>query len=47
MAGTLDRPTGLSTAVHIYSGEANDYYQICDDLPKHENGDHGVSLPSA
>src|SRR5436190_850558 len=39
MAGTLDQPTGLSTAAHIYAGIAGDYYRICDDAPRHEGGE--------
>lgn len=34
MAGTLDGPTGLKTACHIYCDDAGDYYEITDDLPK-------------
>ena len=45
MAGTLDRPTGLATAIHIYTGEAGDYYRICDGLPQREDGDHGINVP--
>ncbi|MDX1655163.1 MAG: GFA family protein [Candidatus Competibacteraceae bacterium] len=33
-AGTLDRPTGLSTACHIYVADAGDYYRLGDDLPR-------------
>jgi hypothetical protein len=35
MAGTLDRPTGLQTACHIYVESASDYYAISDGLPQH------------
>ena len=35
MAGTLDRPTGLTTACHIYVDMASDYYAIADGLPQH------------
>lgn len=31
-AGTLDPPTGLSTAGHVFAAEAGDYYEISDDL---------------
>ncbi len=34
MAGTLDRPTGLSVARHIFCADKGDYYEIRDDLPK-------------
>ncbi|TQV71931.1 GFA family protein [Denitrobaculum tricleocarpae] len=33
MAGTLDSPTGLSVACHIYADTKGDYYQIADDVP--------------
>jgi hypothetical protein len=31
-AGTLDRPTGLSTVRHIFTAERADYYEITDGL---------------
>lgn len=34
-AGTLDAPTGLRTAVHIFTGSRGDYYEITDDLPRY------------
>ncbi len=34
-AGTLDMPTGLKTANHIFVEDASDYYEINDDVPKH------------
>lgn len=45
MAGTLDEPTGLRTAAHIFVGDASDYYEIDDDLPRFADGDHGVEIP--
>src|SRR5437868_1063967 len=42
MAGTLDQPTGLSTAAHIFAGSAGDYYQICEDMPRADGAEHGV-----
>ncbi|MGI9391090.1 MAG: GFA family protein [Boseongicola sp.] len=33
-AGTLDAPTGLLLAGHIYCADKGDYYEITDDLPK-------------
>ena len=33
MAGTLDAPTGLSLAGHIYCADKGDYYEIADGLP--------------
>ena len=44
LAGTLDAPTGLRGAAHIFVANKSDYYTIDDDLPRHELGDHGVSL---
>ena len=41
-AGTLDQPTGLRTAGHIYVGQAADYYELVEDgIERHERG--GVS----
>lgn len=36
MAGTLDRPTGLRIAEHIYVGSKSDYYEIKDGLPQQD-----------
>jgi hypothetical protein len=47
MAGTLDQPTGLATAIHIHAGEAGDYYRICDSLPQRDDGEHGIDVPPA
>src|ERR1700733_3109799 len=36
-AGTLDGPTGLSTAAHWFVSQSGDYYKLPDDgLPRHE-----------
>ena len=36
-AGTLDEPTGLSTAAHWYVSQASDYYALpADGLPRHD-----------
>ncbi|MFG1399422.1 GFA family protein [Roseixanthobacter pseudopolyaromaticivorans] len=32
--GTLDRPTGLKLAGHIYVGSKSDYYELGDGLPQ-------------
>ncbi len=45
MAGTLDAPTGLALAMHIFVGDAGDYYRIADGLPQRSDGDHGIPLP--
>jgi hypothetical protein len=41
-AGTLDGPTGLATAGHIYVSDAGDYYAIADDLPRFAGSDQGA-----
>lgn len=33
-AGTLDTPTGLKLAGHIFIGDKGDYYEITDGLPQ-------------
>jgi hypothetical protein len=33
-AGSLDQPTGLALAQHIFVADKGDYYEIADDLPK-------------
>lgn len=38
-AGSLDRPTGLQAARHIYVHMASDYYEISDGLPQFEEDD--------
>jgi hypothetical protein len=44
-AGTLDLPTGLATAAHVFVEDAGDYYTIADGLPQRADGDHGVEIP--
>ncbi len=39
MAGSLESPTGLETACHIYTKYKGDYYAISDGLPQHEGTD--------
>ena len=36
MAGTVDRPTGLTIIEHIYVGSKSDYYVIADGLPQQD-----------
>ena len=45
-AGTLDPPTGLETAVHVFVEDAGDYYEIGDGLPRRADGDHGIAIPA-
>jgi hypothetical protein len=44
-AGTLDLPTGLETAAHIFVEDSGDYYTIGDGLPQRADGNHGISIP--
>ena len=37
--GSLDQPTGLRLASHIFVDEKADYYEIADDLPKYAGYD--------
>jgi len=37
-AGTLDRPTGLKTVAHIYTGDHADYYEITGPGERHPAG---------
>lgn len=42
MAGTIDGPTGLRTAAHIFLDDKGDYYEIEGDFAQHKDGDHDV-----
>ena len=42
MAGTLDGPTGLRTAAHIFIDDKGDYYEIEGDFTQHRDGNHDV-----
>jgi hypothetical protein len=44
-AGSLDAPTGLQLAAHIYTDDAGDYYAISDPLPQDPGKHHGVPPP--
>ena len=35
LAGSIDPPTNLSLASHIFVANKGDYYEITDDLPQH------------
>lgn len=43
-AGSLEKPTGLKQAVHIWAPEAGDYYDIADGLPQFPNSNHGLKF---
>lgn len=47
MAGTLDGPTGLETAMHICLADAGDYYRVADGTPQIRGTDHGMPVPDA
>lgn len=36
MAGSFDRPSGLTGVGHIFVGDKGDYYEIADGLPQHD-----------
>ena len=38
-AGTLDGPTGIKMAGHIFCADKGDYYELSDDLPKADADD--------
>jgi len=42
-AGTLDGPTGLTLAGHIYCADKGDYYEIDDGLPQAAVRDPGLT----
>lgn len=42
-AGTLDDPSGVKLAAHIYCDDKGDYYEITDDLPKATGWDPAFS----
>ncbi len=42
LAGSLDRPTGLSTMGHIFVGDKADFYEISDDFPQFEKSSDGA-----
>lgn len=44
-AGTIDGPTGLHIAAHIFADDKGDYYDIGDDAPKHAQGGQSVPMP--
>ncbi len=36
--GTLDAPTGIALAAHLFTADKGDYYEIADGLPQHADG---------
>lgn len=45
MAGTLDQPTGLHTAVHINVEAKSDYHELPAGIKTIEGVDHGAEVP--
>ena len=45
-AGTVDRPTGLTTIRHVYAADAGDYYAIADDLERLPSGTPPHHVPT-
>lgn len=46
MAGTLDLPTNLSIAQHVFVAAAGDYYTIDDDLPQYLGDGPQIPIPA-
>ncbi|SEN48798.1 GFA family protein [Palleronia pelagia] len=44
-AGSLDKPTGLTTAWHIHCADKGDYYEIADGLKQYPGADDGPPKP--
>ena len=44
-AGTLDKPTGLRLARHIFTDERGDYYDLPDDAPHFPGGPDPLPMP--
>jgi hypothetical protein len=45
LVGSLDPPTGVKLAAHIFVVDKGDYYDIADGLPQHDGHDHGIPYP--
>ncbi|MEM1376834.1 MAG: GFA family protein [Pseudomonadota bacterium] len=39
MAGSIDKPTGLTSGFHIFCADKGDYYEIADGLPQYAQAD--------
>ncbi|MEM7222608.1 MAG: GFA family protein [Pseudomonadota bacterium] len=44
-AGSLDQPSGLELAEHIFVADKGDYYEIADGLPQRAQGRTQVPIP--
>ena len=45
-AGSLDGPTGLETAAHIFVADKGDYYALDDGAQRHDKGGDKVPMPA-
>ena len=45
MAGTIDAPTNLASAIHICMADAGDYYMINDGLPQSADSSYSLNVP--
>jgi hypothetical protein len=43
LAGTLDPPTGLTVAAHIFVDDKSDFYEIVDDAPQYSQSGKDVT----
>jgi hypothetical protein len=46
MAGSLDPPSGLQTAAHIFVQDKGDYYDVTGDFARLDHGDHDIEVPA-
>lgn len=46
-AGTLHEPTGLRLALRIFTADTGDYYVFGDEVPRHQDNNHGLVIPDA
>ena len=44
-AATIDQPSGLEFAAHVFTDEATDYEPLSDGAPTFPNDQHGITYP--
>ena len=44
-AATIDQPSGLEFAAHIFTDDATDYEPLTDGAPTYSDGQHGIVYP--
>lgn len=44
MAGSFDRPSGLTDESYIFVGDKGDYYEICDGLPQFQKSTPSIKV---